>query len=132
MSQFNSIVLSLQAKDFLLASSIQDGCCWETSAGDDDEDAGGSGVTVCATTEEHINFKKLKHVQTLQTESQSSALPSVLLGAALFESSSGVLFLPLSCKEQIFDLLLFLTLDASYWLLYYIILYETLQRNDVI
>ncbi len=69
MSQFNSIVLSLQAKDFLLASSIQDGCCWETSAGDDDEDdedAGGSGVTVCATTEEHINFKKLKHVRTLQ------------------------------------------------------------------
>lgn len=73
-------------------------------------------MTVCATTEEHINFKKLKNVQTLQNESQSSALPSVLLGAglaALFESSSGGLFLALSCKEQIIDLLLFLILDAS-------------------
>ncbi len=51
-----------------------------------------------------VNFKKQKKVQTLKNESQSSALPSVLLLGAmglavLFESSSGVLFLPLSCKE---------------------------------
>lgn len=96
LSRLHSKVLSLQAKDFLLASSIQDGwapsdrggggCCWEMSGGDV---AGSSDVTVSAIAEKHkrthqclYQMTKLwwtaKNCKHFKGDSQSSALLSVL------------------------------------------------------